>query len=98
MDTQSCILTRRSIRKFTDQPVSHETLEKIINPHFKMLYRFFSKDTGKAMADYVTLHDEKVEVDEAHPITIFDPIATWKKKTFDKVEVRPMLVPIFFLV
>ncbi len=72
-----------------------ETLEKIINPHFKMLYRFFSKDTGKAMADYVTLHDEKVEVDEAHPITIFDPIATWKKKTFDKVEVRPMLVPIF---
>ena len=34
-------------------------------------------------------------MDEAHPITIFDPIATWKKKTFDKVEVRPMLVPIF---
>lgn len=31
MDTQSCILTRRSIRKFTDQPVSHETLEKIIS-------------------------------------------------------------------
>lgn len=31
MDTQSCILTRRSIRKFTDEPVSHETLEKIIS-------------------------------------------------------------------
>ncbi len=30
METQSCILTRRSIRKFTDTPVSHETLEKII--------------------------------------------------------------------
>ena len=31
METQSCILSRRSIRKFTDTPVSHETLEKIIN-------------------------------------------------------------------
>jgi nicotinate phosphoribosyltransferase len=72
-----------------------ETLEKIINPHFKMVYRFFSKDTGKAMADYVTVHDEKVEVDDTHPITIFDPIATWKRKTFDNVEVRPMLIPIF---
>jgi nitroreductase len=30
METQSCILSRRSIRKFTDTPVSHETLEKII--------------------------------------------------------------------
>ncbi len=31
MDAQSCILTRRSIRKFTEQPVSHETLEKIVS-------------------------------------------------------------------
>lgn len=30
MDAQTCIFTRRSIRKFTDQPVSHETLEKMI--------------------------------------------------------------------
>lgn len=72
-----------------------ESLEKIINPHFKMVYRFFSKDTGKAMADYVTLHDEMVTVDEEHPITIFDPIATWKQKTFTNVDVRSMLVPVF---
>lgn len=31
MQLQSCILTRRSIRKFTDEAVSHETLEKIIS-------------------------------------------------------------------
>ena len=31
MDTQTCILSRRSIRAFTGQPVSHETLEKIIS-------------------------------------------------------------------
>lgn len=30
METQSCILSRRSVRTFTDTPVSHETLEKII--------------------------------------------------------------------
>lgn len=30
MQTLECIKTRRSIRKFTDEPVSHETLEKII--------------------------------------------------------------------
>lgn len=31
MELQSCILTRRSIRQFTDKVVSHETLEKIIS-------------------------------------------------------------------
>lgn len=31
MDTQTCILTRRSVRKFTDEPVSHELLEKVIS-------------------------------------------------------------------
>lgn len=30
MDTQTCILTRRSHRKFTEQAVSHEILEKVI--------------------------------------------------------------------
>lgn len=31
MQTLDCIYTRRSIRKFTDEPVSHETLEKIVD-------------------------------------------------------------------
>ena len=30
MDAQTCILTRRSVRKFTDQPVSHELLEQVV--------------------------------------------------------------------
>lgn len=30
MEMQECILTRRSVRQFTDEPVSHETLEKLI--------------------------------------------------------------------
>ena len=31
MDAQTCILTRRSVRKFTEQPVSHELLEKVVS-------------------------------------------------------------------
>ena len=30
MDAQTFILTRRSVRKFTDEPVSHELLEKVV--------------------------------------------------------------------
>ena len=30
MDAQTCILTRRSVRQFTDQPVPHELLEDVV--------------------------------------------------------------------
>jgi len=31
MDAQTCILTRRSVRQFTQKPVSHEVIEKIVS-------------------------------------------------------------------
>ena len=31
MDAQTCILTRRSVRQFTDQPVPHDLLEKVVS-------------------------------------------------------------------
>lgn len=31
MELQECIRTRRSIRKFTDEPVSHELLEQVVS-------------------------------------------------------------------
>ena len=31
MELQDCIRTRRSVRKFTDEPVSHALLEQIIS-------------------------------------------------------------------
>ena len=37
-----------------------ENVGKITNPHFKKLYRFYGADTGKAIADYLCLHDETV--------------------------------------
>lgn len=30
MDALTCIKTRRSVRKFTDEPISHETWEKVV--------------------------------------------------------------------
>ena len=47
---------------------------KITNPHFKMLYRLFRKSDGRAIADYITVHDEII--DESNPIELFDPLYT----------------------
>ncbi len=70
-----------------------ENAAKITNPHFKKVYRIFSKDTGKAEADLICLHDETV--DENEPLELFDPEATWKRKTYTNFEARELLVPIF---
>lgn len=70
-----------------------ENVEKITIPHFKKVYRFFGNDTGKAIADYITLHDETV--DDSHDLEIFDPHATWKKKVVYDFNAQELLVPIF---
>ena len=70
-----------------------ENIEKITIPHFKKVYRFFGNDTGKAIADYITLHDEAV--DDTQDLVIFDPHATWKKKTVYDFNAKELLVPIF---
>jgi len=70
-----------------------ENIEKITNPHFKKVYRIYSKETGKAEADLICLYDE--EFNENEPLEIFDPHYTWKKKTFTNYTLRELLVPIF---
>ena len=70
-----------------------ENVGKITNPHFKKLYRFYGRDTGKAIADYLCVHDETV--DDSQDITIFDPEATWKRKTVYNYRARELHVPIF---
>ena len=70
-----------------------ENVGKITNPHFKKLYRFFGNDTGKAIADYLCVHDETV--DDSHDLEIFDPEATWKRKTVYNFTAKELLVPIF---
>lgn len=70
-----------------------ENPAKITNPHFKKVYRLFENATGKAMADYITLHDETV--DASQPLELFDPEAVWKRKTVTDFTARELLVPIF---
>ena len=70
-----------------------ETLAKITLPHFKKVYRLYSRDSGKALADYICLHDETV--DDTKPLCIFDPDATWKRKTLRSYTARELLVPVF---
>ena len=69
-----------------------ECVEKITTPHFKKIYRLFDSD-GKAFADLLCLHDEVV--DDSQPLTIFDPEATWKKKTITDFTAKELMVPIF---
>ncbi len=70
-----------------------ENVSKITTPHSKMLYRLFDCDTGKAIADVLTLENE--EIDESKPYTLFDPDFTWKRKEVENFVARKMLVPIF---
>ena len=70
-----------------------ENVVKITNPHYKKLYRFFAKDTGKAIADYMTVYDEVV--DDSKDLEIFDPEATWKTKQVYNFTAKELQVPIF---
>ena len=70
-----------------------ENVEKITNPHYKKLYRFYGNDTGKAIADYLCVYDETV--DDSHDLEIFDPEATWKRKTVYNFTAKELQVPVF---
>ena len=70
-----------------------ENAAKITTPHFKKIYRIFSKATGKAEADLICVHDEKI--DFSQPLELFDPDATWKRKVFTNIEAKELMVPIF---
>ena len=70
-----------------------ENVGKITNPHFKKLYRFYGNDTGKAIADYLCVHDETV--DDSKDLEIFDPDATWKTKRVYNFTAKELQVPIF---
>ena len=70
-----------------------ENVDKITNPHFKKVYRIFDRKTGKAEADYIAVWDE--QVDASAPLELFDPQATWKRKTYTDFVIRELQVPVF---
>jgi len=70
-----------------------ENVGKITNPHYKKLFRFYANDTGKAIADYLSVYDETV--DDSGDFEIFDPDATWKTKRVYDFTAKELQVPIF---
>ncbi|MBE6530337.1 MAG: nicotinate phosphoribosyltransferase [Ruminococcaceae bacterium] len=70
-----------------------ENVGKITTPHFKKVYRLRGRDTGKAEADLICLHDESV--DDTKPIELFDPEHVWKRKILENYTATELLVPIF---
>ena len=68
-----------------------DTHEKTTNPGLKKVLRIY-KD-GMAAADLICLEDE--EFDTSEPLTIFHPEQIYKRKTFRKYELRPLLTDIF---
>ncbi len=70
-----------------------ENVTKITTPGFKKVYRLFDRNTGKAIADLVTLADEVI--DENEPYELFDPDYTWKSKEVTGFVASPLLKKIF---
>jgi len=70
-----------------------ENVDKITIPGFKQVWRLFDRESGKAIADVITLADEII--DDSRPYAIFDPHFTWKRKTVTNFWARPLQVKIF---
>ena len=72
-----------------------ENIEKVTNPGFKKLYRIYDKESGKAIADLMTLYEE--QIDSEKDLTIYHQMNTWKNKTLKggSYMLRDLLEPIF---
>jgi len=70
-----------------------ENAVKVTNPSFKKVWRLFDRDSGKMLADVLTLHDEVI--DDTQPYEIFDPEYTYKRKTLTNFRAELLLVPVF---
>ncbi|MEG0109964.1 MAG: nicotinate phosphoribosyltransferase, partial [Oscillospiraceae bacterium] len=70
-----------------------ESAEKITLPHLKKLWRIYDDETGKAMADYITMWDESVSTNGG--ISLFDPVQTWKTRTFTNVHAELLSTVIY---
>ncbi len=70
-----------------------ENAVKVTNPSFKTVWRLFDNESGKALADVLTMYDENI--DDSKPYEIFDPIHTYKRKTVTNFTAKRLLVPVF---
>ena len=71
----------------------YQNVSKIAAPCSKLVWRLFDNETGKAIADVLTLEDE--DLGKCSSYELFDPDYTRKRKTVDNFVARQLLVPIF---
>lgn len=72
--------------KISENPV------KITNPGIKKLWRIYDKD-GMAAADLIALAHETF--DTSKPLTLYDPVNTWKSMTLTEYSMKELQVQIF---
>lgn len=70
-----------------------ENAAKITLPGVKIPWRLYDRETGKAIADVITLGNEKIASDE--PYEIFDPDHTWKRKVVTDFVAKKLQTKIF---
>ncbi len=68
-------------------------VSKITTPCSKRVWRLFDMESGKAIADVLTVDNECISDEKTY--SLFDPDFTWKRKTVDNFVARELLVPIF---
>ena len=79
--------------KITPKIKISENTAKITLPGVKIPWRLFDRETGKALADVITLNYEKI--DDSKPYEIFDPTYTWKRKTVENFKAEKLQTQIF---
>ena len=70
-----------------------ENEAKITIPGVKIPWRLYDRATGKAIADVITMADEKI--DSSEPYEIFDPNHTWKRKIVTDFVAKKLQVKVF---
>ena len=70
-----------------------ENEAKITIPGVKIPWRLYDKETGKAIADVITMGHEKI--DSSEPYEIFDPNHTWKRKVVSSFVAKKLQVKVY---
>ena len=70
-----------------------ENVTKITNPGFKKVWRLCDRESGNAIADVITMHDEII--DDSQPYEIFDPEHVWKRKVVTDFTAMPLQEQLF---
>ena len=70
-----------------------ENAAKVTLPGVKIPWRLYDKETGKCIADVITMGHEKI--DDSKPYEIFDSVYTWKRKTVTDFIAKKLQVKVY---